>query len=121
MVLDEKDPERLLKLKECCDLLLAGGYFRARIPTLSPFDKVVGGLAWSITASGVDVDVDVIFQENASIGQKMSASKPLIQHTLTLCLCLPPSLHSAHCVCVSLSRSCLVCCSLGAARRLIRS
>ena len=68
----EKDPERLLKLKECCDLLLAGGYFRARIPTLTPFDKVVGGLAWSITASGVDVDVDVIFQENASIGQKMS-------------------------------------------------
>ena len=73
-MLEESDPERLLKLKECCDLLLAGGYFRARIPTLSPFDKVVGGLAWSITASGTDVDVDVIFQENASIGQKMSAA-----------------------------------------------
>jgi hypothetical protein len=70
-IVEEKDPERILKLKECCDMLLAGGYFRARIPTLSPFDKVVGGLAWSITASGVDVDVDVIFQENASIGQKM--------------------------------------------------
>ena len=74
MLLEEKDPERLLKLKECCDLLLAGGYFRARIPQLSPFDKVVGGLAWSITASGTDVDVDVIFQENASIGQKMSVA-----------------------------------------------
>lgn len=29
-----------MKLKECCDILLAGGYFRARIPTLSPFDRV---------------------------------------------------------------------------------
>ena len=85
VVLAESDPERLLKLKECCDLLLAGGYFRARIPTLSPFDKVVGGLAWSITASGVDVDVDVLFQENASIGQKMSAAAtaPLGAHSHT--------------------------------------
>ena len=32
-------------------LLVAGGYFRARIPTLKAFDKVVGGLAWSINAS----------------------------------------------------------------------
>ena len=75
----ETDPERVLKLKECCDLLLAGGYFRARIPTLSPFDKVVGGLAWSITASGVDVDVDVIFAENSSIGAKIKTSDQIVR------------------------------------------
>ena len=96
VVLDEKDPERLLKLKECCDLLLAGGYFRARIPTLSPFDKVVGGLAWSITASGVEVDVDVIFQENASIGQKMSGSGT----ETTSALPIPAASHLCPPVCV---------------------
>lgn len=40
-------------------LLLAGGYFRARIRGLSPFDKVIGGLAWCITAAAGDVDVDL--------------------------------------------------------------
>lgn len=42
-------------LKQCCDLLLAGGYFRARIPTLSPFDKVVGGIVWALTISASQV------------------------------------------------------------------
>ena len=36
----ETDPYRIQKLKECCDILLAAGYFRARSPTISPFDKV---------------------------------------------------------------------------------
>lgn len=76
---EETDPERVFKLKECCDLLLAGGYFRARIPTLSSFDKVVGGMVWSITASGVDVDVDIIFQENATIGQRIKLSDQLVK------------------------------------------
>jgi hypothetical protein len=76
---EEHDPERQLKLKECCDLLLAGGYFRARLATLSPFDKVVGGLVWSITASGVDVDVDIIFQENSTIGQRIKLSDQIIK------------------------------------------
>jgi hypothetical protein len=36
---EEQEPERIMKLKQCCDILVAGGYFRARIATLSPFDK----------------------------------------------------------------------------------
>ncbi len=32
-------------------------------------------MAWSITASNVDVDVDVFFQENATIGQRMYGKK----------------------------------------------
>merc|ERR1712185_750003 len=54
---------------EIVELLLAAGYFRARIATLSPFDKVVGGMAWCMTATSVDVDV--AFIENATIGQKI--------------------------------------------------
>ena len=35
-----EDEEQDVKLRECIDLLLAAGYFRARIKGLSPFDKV---------------------------------------------------------------------------------
>jgi hypothetical protein len=38
---------------------------------LSPFDKVIGGMAWAITNAAGDLDIDIFFQENAQIGQKM--------------------------------------------------
>ena len=76
-----------MKLRESIDLLLAAGYFRARIKGLSPFDKIVGGMTWCIQASAFDVDVDLLFQENFTIGQKMSALTPSL--TLTPSLSLP--------------------------------
>lgn len=33
--------------------------------------KVVGGMAWCLTASSVDVDFDVTFKENPNIREKM--------------------------------------------------
>ena len=66
-----EDEEQNIKLDEIVQLLLAAGYFRARIKGLSPFDKIVGGMVWCITASNEDVDVDILFEENASIGKKM--------------------------------------------------
>jgi pyrimidine deaminase RibD-like protein len=63
--------EDLLRYNSIIDVLLAAGYFRVRIATLSPFDKVIGGTCWCISNSNVDVDVDVSFQEDANIGQKM--------------------------------------------------
>ena len=53
------------------EMLLAAGYFRIRISTLTPFDKVVGGLCWCISNSNVDVDVDVSFEEDSNIGEKI--------------------------------------------------
>lgn len=53
------------------DLLVAAGYFRARIKGLSSFDKVVGGMAWCMESCYYDVDIDLLFQENSTIGQKM--------------------------------------------------
>ena len=38
---------------------------------MSPFDKILGGLAWSITSSNVDVDVDVFFSDDAPLGEKI--------------------------------------------------
>ena len=109
-----EDEEQNVKLKESIDLLLAAGYFRARIKGLSPFDKVhqfirwkhlvllltrfsaslvtfrllsqlfpspplfpfsvvqiVGGMTWCIQMCNFDVDIDLLFQENSTIGQKM--------------------------------------------------
>jgi hypothetical protein len=51
--------------------LVAAGYFRARIKGLSAFDKIVGGMTWCITTCNFDVDVDLLFQESSTIGQKM--------------------------------------------------
>ena len=33
--------------------------------------QVVGGMTWCIQMSNFDVDVDLLFQENSTIGQKM--------------------------------------------------
>lgn len=63
---------------EICQMLLAAGYFRARIPTLPPFDKMLGGLAWCITASNVDVDVDLHFDEEMTLGQKIKLGENVI-------------------------------------------
>jgi hypothetical protein len=50
-------------------MLLAAGYFRARIPKLHPFDKMLGGLAWCIISSNVEVDVDLHFDEEMTLGE----------------------------------------------------
>lgn len=73
-----EDEEQGKKFHETVELLLAAGYFRARIKGLSPFDKVVGGMTWCITTCDFDVDVDLLFQENSTIGQKISLTEKIV-------------------------------------------
>ncbi|KAI8788977.1 coiled-coil domain-containing protein 93 [Biomphalaria glabrata] len=73
-----EDEEQNVKLQQTIDLLLAAGYFRARIKGLSPFDKVVGGMTWCITTCNFDVDVDLLFQENSTIGQKIALTESIV-------------------------------------------
>lgn len=61
-------------LQKIMDALLKGGYFRARISSLSPFDKLTGGLAWCIIASNADIHIpyDLLFySDEATLGEKM--------------------------------------------------
>jgi len=51
-----EDNESQSYYQQISDMLLSAGYFRARIPGITPFDKILGGMTWSITASNVDVD-----------------------------------------------------------------
>lgn len=66
-----EDEEQNRKEKEIFDILVTAGYYRARIKGLSAFDKIVGGMTWCIVACDYDVDVDLLFHENLTIGQKM--------------------------------------------------
>ncbi|NXU70986.1 CCD93 protein, partial [Oreotrochilus melanogaster] len=72
------DEEQNVKLTEILELLVAAGYFRARIKGLSPFDKVVGGMTWCITTCSFDIDVDLLFQENSTIGQKIALTEKIV-------------------------------------------
>ncbi|KAJ7370197.1 Coiled-coil domain-containing protein 93 [Desmophyllum pertusum] len=73
-----EDEEQNVKMAETVELLLAAGYFRARIKGLSPFDKVVGGMTWCISVCDFDVDVDLLFQENSTIGQKIALTEKIV-------------------------------------------
>ncbi|KAK4323496.1 hypothetical protein Pmani_005811 [Petrolisthes manimaculis] len=74
-----EDEDQGLKLGEIVELLVAAGYFRARIKGLSPFDKVVGGMTWCIETCNFDLDVDLLFHENLTIGQKIALTEKIVR------------------------------------------
>ena len=55
---------QVTKFKENIAVLYGAGYHRAKISALSLFDRVIGGLCWSISNAGISVDVDILFQED---------------------------------------------------------
>jgi len=73
------DQDQEQKYNELIELLRVGGYFRVRINGLSRFDKIIGGLAWCITASNEDLDIDLFFQEEAQIGQRIKLGENIIR------------------------------------------
>ncbi|XP_048455187.1 coiled-coil domain-containing protein 93 [Rhincodon typus] len=85
-----EDEEQSIKLTEILELLVAAGYFRARIKGLSPFDKVVGGMTWCITTCSFDIDVDLLFQENSTIGQKIALTEKIVS--------VLPTMKCPHCL-----------------------
>lgn len=47
-------------------------------PGASASYQIVGGMTWCITASNEEVDVDILFEENASIGQKIALTEKIV-------------------------------------------
>ncbi|ESN93608.1 hypothetical protein HELRODRAFT_145483, partial [Helobdella robusta] len=82
----KEDEDQNLKLQETIELLVASGFFRARIKGLSPFDKVVGGMVWCISVCSYDINVDLFFQENSTIGQKIALTEKIV-NVLNLMKC----------------------------------
>ena len=75
---DHHNQQRKL-YEEIVDTLITAGYFRAQIQTLSEFDKVVGGLCWAIVNSGEKVDVDILFKENSTTGERIALSEAIVK------------------------------------------
>ncbi|XP_016968019.1 coiled-coil domain-containing protein 93 [Drosophila biarmipes] len=73
-----EDSDATAKEQDTFDILVAAGYYRARIKGLSAFDKVVGGMTWCIECCDYDVDVDLLFHENLSIGQKIALVEKIV-------------------------------------------
>lgn len=70
------------KLHDTVAMLVSAGYFRARSPRLSSFDKVVGGMCWCITHSlQSNLDVDVVFRSSATTGQNIKLAEEIV-HTM---------------------------------------
>ena len=57
-------------------MLVAGGYFRARL-NISPFDKILGGMCWSITGSAYDIDLE--FVDDMNQGQKVELAEKVVR------------------------------------------
>ncbi|KAI6242253.1 hypothetical protein M3Y99_00266900 [Aphelenchoides fujianensis] len=74
-----EDEEQFAKLHEILELLISAGYFRAKIHGLSAFDKIVGGMCWCISLCAEAVDVDLLYSENSSIGQKIALTENIVK------------------------------------------
>uniref|UniRef100_A0A0N5AKH9 Coiled-coil domain-containing protein 93 n=1 Tax=Syphacia muris TaxID=451379 RepID=A0A0N5AKH9_9BILA len=74
-----EDEERAIKLQDSIDLLLAAGYFRARIKAIPPFDRIIGGMVWCLTLCNRTVDIDLIYSESSSIKQKIALTEKVVE------------------------------------------
>ncbi|RWS16258.1 coiled-coil domain-containing protein 93-like protein [Dinothrombium tinctorium] len=74
-----ENEEQFEKLSEIIDILVAAGYFRARIKGLSDFDKVVGGMCWCLEMSNIDIDCDLLFNDTLTIGQKIALTEKIVR------------------------------------------
>ncbi|KAA6387176.1 MAG: hypothetical protein EZS28_017299 [Streblomastix strix] len=67
--------EEIAEYNSICELLLSAGYFR-----------VVGGMAYFLSQSNVDVEFDVSFKENPNIQEKIKISENIIT-AMKACRC----------------------------------
>lgn len=67
------------KKQDIFDLLLVAGYFRIRIPSISDFDKMLGGISWGILMSGFDIDLDLEYSEEFRIKEKIKLAERVVK------------------------------------------
>jgi hypothetical protein len=59
------------------DVLLLAGYFRCRIPRISVFDKILGGMIWAISLS--NFELDIYYEDDLKLGAKIRLSEKVIK------------------------------------------
>lgn len=60
------------------DILVRAGYFRAKISTLSDFDKIIGAIAWAIQAFNYGIEINVYYADSMDLGQKIALTERLV-------------------------------------------
>lgn len=68
----QQEAEQAELLQKLQDLLIAAGYFRARL-NISAFDKILGAMCWCIAGSNFDVDIE--FEDDLTMGQKVKLAE----------------------------------------------
>ena len=70
------DSERIELYNKIVESLITAGYFRARINSLEPFDKILGGMAWILT--GCFYDIDIEFKDEMNLTEKIRVSEKVV-------------------------------------------
>jgi hypothetical protein len=65
-------------MERIIDCLVKAGYYRARISTLSDFDKIIGGMAWAMQLFSYDINIDIFYTDTLDLGQKISLTERLV-------------------------------------------
>lgn len=66
------------------EAFVEAGYFRARISSLSDFDKIIGGLAWAMQVFSYDINIDIFYTDNLDLGQKIALTERLVMVILVM-------------------------------------
>lgn len=66
------------------DCLFRAGYYRARISTISDFDKIIGGMAWALQAFSYDINIDVFYADTLDLGQKIALTERIVMVLLAV-------------------------------------
>jgi len=69
-----QEAEQAELLQKLSELLVAAGYFRARL-NIPPFDKIIGAMCWCITGSIYDIDIE--FEDDLTLGQKIKLTEKI--------------------------------------------
>lgn len=71
-------------MEDIVEALVGAGYFRARISTLSDFDKIIGGMAWAMQVFSYDLNIDVFYTDALDLGQKIALTERLVMVLLAM-------------------------------------
>lgn len=66
------------------ETLVQAGYFRARIKTLSDFDKIIGGMAWAMQVFSYDLDINIFYTDTLDLGEKIALTERLVMVLLVM-------------------------------------
>lgn len=74
----------ILAMDSITEALVKAGYYRARISTLSDFDKIIGGIAWSLQVFSHDININIFYADTLALGQKIALTERLVMVILVM-------------------------------------